>query len=309
MDYPRASKLSLENAETKYLLAKKEYKEAKKGYEEWAHKPLTHPKRVLALQKLVAAKQKMDLEFATWNWLQLSPSESEFTEADTKLTEAKAALELAQTNYDALKTGIDVTKLTRAQVDLDKAKSDLALAEAKLDALELTAPFDGVILEVGVNVGQSISEGDTLMKITDPKALEVVTSVIEEDYALVKVGQPVELYFDAVPGVKVTGRVDRIIPKRAGGDRPLYKVYVVVDEVPDGVVDGMTADANIILDQRSDVLRLPRALVQAKSDNTAQVKVWVGDHEETRSVTVGLRGDVFIEILDGLKLGDQVVGQ
>ena len=178
-----------------------------------------------------------------------------------------------------------------------------------MSALTLTAPFDGIILEVNASEGETVSQGTNLIKIADPLALEVVTSVIEEDYPLLKVGQPVKLYFDAAPDEIATGRVDRIIPKRVSNDRPLYQIYISIDKVPDAVVDGMTADAAIILAQKNNVLRLPRALVQANSDGTATVSIWMKDHTEERDITVGLRGDPFIEILSGLEEGEQVVGQ
>ena len=222
---------------------------------------------------------------------------------------AEAKLALAGTTYAKLEDGVDPAELIRAEADIEKARLDLKLAEARLDAPIVTAPFDGVILTVSIRSGQTVNEGTQMLQMSDPKALEVITSVIEEDYPLIQVGQSADLYFDATPGEEVTGRVDRIIPKRSSSERPLFTVYVTVEKVPDGVVEGMTADAAIILDQRVDVLRLPRALVQARSDNTAQVKLWMGNHKETRQVTIGLRGDVFIEILEGLEVGDQVVGQ
>jgi multidrug efflux pump subunit AcrA (membrane-fusion protein) len=56
-------------------------------------------------------------------------------------------------------------------------------------------------------------------------------------------------------------------------------------------------------------LRLPRALVKTRSDGTAQVEVWLGDRAELRTIKVGLRGDVFVEILEGLREGEAVVGE
>jgi HlyD family secretion protein len=71
----------------------------------------------------------------------------------------------------------------------------------------------------------------------------------------------------------------------------------------------MTVDASIVIAKQSNVLRLPRALVRARSDGTAQVRVWVGDHTEDRTVKVGLRGDQYVEIVDGLSEGEQVVSR
>ena len=70
-----------------------------------------------------------------------------------------------------------------------------------------------------------------------------------------------------------------------------------------------TAIDVIVVDSRRDVLRLPRALVRARSDGTATVQVWTGSRIEERQVQTGLRGDVYIEILDGLNEGDLVVGK
>ena len=127
---------------------------------------------------------------------------------------------------------------------------------------------------------------------------------------LVQVGQTVELFFDAQPEALVNGRVCRIVPQRQpGSDRPLYPVYIAPDELPEGLALGMTVDASIITASRSDVLRLPRTLARARSDGTAQVKVWADGQIETRTVKVGLRGDVYVEILDGLQNGELVVGQ
>jgi multidrug resistance efflux pump len=55
--------------------------------------------------------------------------------------------------------------------------------------------------------------------------------VIEEDLPLLQIGQPVEVFFDAVPEAAVHGRVARIVPQRLSGeDRPLYPVYITLDE-------------------------------------------------------------------------------
>jgi multidrug efflux pump subunit AcrA (membrane-fusion protein) len=57
------------------------------------------------------------------------------------------------------------------------------------------------------------------------------------------------------------------------------------------------------------VLRLPRELVRVRSDGTAQIKVWNGQQIEQRMITVGLRGDSFVEVLAGLREGERVVSE
>ena len=105
----------------------------------------------------------------------------------------------------------------------------------------------------------------------------------------------------------VTGKVERIIPKRIEGDRPLYNFYISLNEVPDGLADGMTSDTAITIAKSAGVLCLPRAVVRASGADTTTVKVWDGTQETTKQIKIGLRGDTNVEIVSGLSEGEQVV--
>jgi RND family efflux transporter MFP subunit len=185
----------------------------------------------------------------------------------------------------------------------------VAKAQADLEAATLAAPFDGTVLEVRAGPGEMLAAGTGLVRLADGSHLEVEATVIEEDLPLVQRGQKVELFFDAQPEAQVPGSVARIVPQRLPGDRPLYPVYITSADLPQGLMAGMTADASIVVDSRQDVLRLPRALVRAHSDGTATVQVWTGSVVEARAVRVGLRGDVYVEILYGIAEGEEVVAQ
>ena len=211
----------------------------------------------------------------------------------------EAGVEKARLALQALQAGIDPA-LARA----------VKIAEEDLKAATLMAPFDGVILEVQAKHGETVIDRAGVIFMADATALEVSTKVIEEDLPLVQVGQPVEIFFDAVPEAGVRGRVARIVPQRISGeDRPLYPVYISLDELPQNIISGMTADASIIIAEKSNVLRLPRALVQANSEGIGVVEVWANQQLERREVQVGLRGDVYVEIVAGLSEGDEVVGE
>jgi hypothetical protein len=101
--------------------------------------------------------------------------------------------------------------------------------------------------------------------------------------------------------------VDRIIPQRIEGDRPLYNIYITLNEIPDGLADGMTADTAITIASREGVLCLPRAVVRASSGDTTVVNVWDGMQELDKEIEIGLRGDTYVEIVSGLTEGEQVV--
>jgi multidrug efflux pump subunit AcrA (membrane-fusion protein) len=175
---------------------------------------------------------------------------------------------------------------------------------------EVRAPFTGVIAEVFARAGETLPPGQGLALLVDPQALEVRATVIEEDLPLVKVGQPAELYFDALPDMVRTGRVTRIVPVRVPReDRPLYYVFLSIEGGAPGLASGMTADAAIIVAEARDALRLPRGLLRGGSGDTASARVWVDGEIQDRQVQTGLRGSGYIEILSGLSEGEQVIGE
>jgi RND family efflux transporter MFP subunit len=222
-----------------------------------------------------------------------------------ELSKAKAEAELAQ-----LMAGPSEVDLQQAKMAVLTAQAAVEKAQADLRAANLTAPFGGSVLEVRAAPGELVCPSDGLIVLIDPNILEVESTVIEEDLPLVQVGQRAELFFDAQPDALVSGHVSRIVLQRnPASDRPLYPVYFELDDLPEGLAPGMTVDASVIIAQRTDVLRLPRTVAHAGPDGAAQIKVWAGGQIEMRTVKIGLRGDVHVEILEGLLEGDEVAAQ
>jgi multidrug efflux pump subunit AcrA (membrane-fusion protein) len=270
LEYPRATDDFIRDLRKRISNAKQVVNELESNYRK-AEEPLM---RSQILASLTAAKAELKNLESNMNWYNSKPSESDITNADSELA-------LAQAKYDA--------------------------AKAILESLEIKAPFDGVVFAVNAQVGETYPAETTLFTIGDPQALEVVANVTEEDYPLLSTGQEVEIYFDARPDITIQGTVERIIPKRIEGDRPLYNIYITLNDVPDGLADGMTADTAITIAQSAGVLCLPRAVVRASSGDTTIVKVWDGIQEIETQIQIGLRGDTYVEVISGLSEGDQVV--
>ena len=272
LDYPRATDDFIKDLRKQLKAAKQavsELNDASRGAED----PML---RSQLLANLATAKENQRSLESKLNWYTSNPTESDIIAADSELA-------LAQAKYDA--------------------------AQAVLESLQIKSPITGIVFEAEAEAGQTYQAETGLFQIGDPKALEVVANVTEEDYPLISVGQGVEVYFDARPEVTVQGKIDRIIPKRIEGDRPRYNIYITLDEVPDGLADGMTSDAAITIAERTGVLCLPRSVVRASGVDQVSLKVWTNQTTETRDVTIGLRGDSDIEILSGLREGEQVIIQ
>jgi len=227
---------------------------------------------------------------------------------DSNLQAALAQLTRARSDLDALTLPSSSTVL-EGKAHMEQARLDLEDARRQLASATLVAPFDGVILAVNVNQGEAVAAHTVLIVLTDPRAVEVAATVVEEDMSSIKLDENVNLFFDANSNVSTTGHVARIVPVRTTGDRLLYPIYISIDQLPRGLISGMTVDASVVVDTRSDVLRLPRELVRVRSDGTALVKVWDGTQIEQRTIKTGLRGDSFVEVIDGLREGDRVVAE
>jgi len=270
LDYPRATAEYLKKLDKEIRVAKETVALMSELYRNADSAEL----RAQALTSLIAAQDNRDELIARYNWYTGKASQADKDSAETKLT-------LVQAQFEA--------------------------AKAALNSLEIKAPFDGVVLEVSAAIGQTFNADENLFKVTDPKALEVEANVTEEDYPLLSTGMEAELYFDARADVTVKGKVGRIVPKRITGSSPLYNIYISLDEVPAGLADGMTADTAVTVAKRAGVLCLPRAVVRAPGGSKTTLKIWTGSQTENREVVIGLRGDAFVEIISGLKKGDQVV--
>src|SRR5439155_18235461 len=99
-----------------------------------------------------------------------------------------------------------------------QAQADVATAQHNLDQATLKAPFEGVVSAVGIQVGSSSNSSSTTsttsaaMTLVDRSKLHIEVNPSEADAAKVQVGQPVVLTFDALPAVKLTGKVATIAP-------------------------------------------------------------------------------------------------
>jgi len=270
LDYPRATNDFIKDLRRQL----KATKQSVSQLEDAAKQAEDPALRSQLLANVTTAKANQKSLESKLSWYTSNPTENEIVSADSELA-------LAQAKYDA--------------------------AKAVLESLEIKASFDGIVFEVSAESGQTYPAEATLFTIGDPKALEVVANITEEDYPIVSVGQHAEVYFDARPEVTVKGKVERIIPKRIEGDSPLYNIYISLDEIPDGLADGMTVDTNVTIASRLGVLCLPRGLVHASGNDKAVLQVWDGSATESREVKVGLRGDSNVEIISGLTEGEQVL--
>ncbi len=259
--------------------------------------------------------------------------------AKAQLEKDKANLDYAQITYDrnvrlaqtsavskdALDNARSALDQARAQIGVDEAtiaqrQAQLATAEVNLGYTNIVSPVDGTVVSRNVTVGQTVAasfQTPTLFLIaTDLTKMQVDTNVSESDIGGIKENNPANFTVDAFPKRTFAGTVSQVRQSPQTLQNVVtYDVVVSVDNSDLALKPGMTAATRIVIDQRSDTLRVPsQALRYSWSGSRDKLvdrpQVWVlRDSKPTAvSVTTGLDDDTFAEIVKGeLQPGDRVI--
>jgi HlyD family secretion protein len=136
--------------------------------------------------------------------------------------------------------------LDMANFGVQQAQAVMEGAQARLTQGTLTAPFDGTVTSVGVIPGEFVKANQRVVTLATLDDLQLeTTDLSERDIPDVQVGDPVNIFIEAL-NKNISGKVIRISPRAdvVGGD-VIYKVTIVPDTQPDGLLWGMTADVEI----------------------------------------------------------------
>lgn len=202
----------------------------------------------------------------------------------------------------------------------DTARADVATVEAQLAATEtdrqrlvLVAPFAGTVASISGELGEiSIPSPPGVptppaIDLIDDSCLYVKAPMDEIDAPKIRPGLPVRITLEAMSGTVFEGKVKRVAPYITAVEKQARTVEVDVDFVrPDearGMLVGYSADVEIVLDSRAEVLRIPTAALR----EGGRVLVVDGDTLVERSLETGVANWEFTEVLSGLVEGERVV--
>ena len=150
----------------------------------------------------------------------------------------------ARHQYELSTEGVNADQLALAQAKLENAEAQVAAAQANLSSYVLTAPFDGVVADVAIRVGEQVKPDSRAVSVADPSAWMVETTDITElEVVEIVEGQNVTFTADALPDVIMEGTVSEISQAAytQGGD-VIYTVRIAVNEVDPRVRWGMTVE-------------------------------------------------------------------
>jgi len=200
------------------------------------------------------------------------------------------------------------SRSTKAQLNaaasrLDQLRALATLRRQQVDELKVRAGTGGVLQQVLVTEGQQVTPGFNMARVADPASLKAVLRVAETQISGVRIGQPVIV--DTRNGL-IQGTVSRIDPAAREGTFEIDAS--LVGPLPPSARPDLSVDGTIELERLKDVLKVGRpAFGQAQQTIGMFVLSPDGSEAERRSVKLGRNSVSQIEILEGLKEGDQVI--
>ena len=217
----------------------KDLEDAQDEFEKYKDLDKENSKRKTAEDDLRAAQKDYDDAVAELENIQ---RESDGTRA--ALDSALAAEAEAKYQYELSTDGANADQLALANARLENAKAQIAAAEANLANFVLTAPFDGVVVDVAVSMGEQVGVESRAVSLVDTSSWAIETTDITElEVVDLSVGQTVRFTADALPDVEMSGVVTAISQSSytQSGD-VIYTVYIKVDEADPRVKWGMTVE-------------------------------------------------------------------
>ncbi len=230
---------------------------------------------------------------------------------------------------DKVSAGQLIAVLESDSLTSSKATNELSLRDSQLslksgqkalDDYNITSPISGTVITKNVEVGDKIDNSNAstiLMVVADMSKMKFTITVDELDIGDISIGQSVDIDADALPGESFKGKVSSIASEGtvSGQGVTTFEVEIVIDE-PGNLRPGMNVNANIVISEIKDVLRIPEEALQMAKNGKATVylkgnknikKAKFPDDFEIREIEYGVSNGSFVEVVSGLKEGEAIV--
>lgn len=257
--------------------------------------------------------------------------EAKRDQAQYKVTNTKSKYDRTSYLYSI---GADTQEeLEDAQMNYDTAVSELSEAQSDMDEMTILAPISGIVVGEPKTVGTMAVQGSdnptVIMRIADLSKKQIQAKVDETDIGNVQVGQEATFTVDTYPDKTFKARVSKISQtdtsnswdttnsssssSSSNSSASVIYYYVTLDVEDDGddgdaqLLPAMTARVEINTADKDNALVVPLTVLKTNSNGSYVVVKNPDGTTEERSVTTGIYSDEYVEILDGLSEGDEVV--
>jgi len=258
--------------------------------------------------KLQVRRVAASLEAAMAN---VAEAEAGFERAEKDYKRAKNLIKekvIPQSRFDDAEAAFKAAKegLSAAKSQHSQAKAALDTAKQHLDDTQIKSLISGVVVERNVEIGQTISPGLQVFLILDQTKLKADVDLPGIDFGRVEMGLPARIKIDAFPEESFMGKVKVINPMMDRTTRT-FRVRIELPNSLGKLVDGMFARVKLKTGKKRALAVLRDALQRLPGSGTYYVFLIVKGKAVKRVVAIGIAGDKYAEVLEGLNTGDIVV--
>jgi HlyD family secretion protein len=230
-------------------------------------------------------------------------SQSEVDAAQDRLNKANADISVLQhrTGQQAVQT-----RDASAQASIENARVAITAARQLIADSNITSPFDGTVYLLPAKRGNYVNAGDLLLDVADLSRMQVRAFVDEPEIGHLKIGQPVKIIWDALPGKSWQGQVlttpSTVVSR---GNRNVGELLTTVANDDRTLLPNTNVGVTIVTYSRDGALVLPREAVH-EEDGKNCIYVIKNMHLQRRLVQLGVSNLTHVEILSGLSDGESV---
>jgi HlyD family secretion protein len=262
----------------------------------------------------------------------LNAAESRVTQANLNLTQARRVFDrtkelyeskvVVREEYENVETQLKLAQeeLRNAQDNLEIVRDGIAKRSSEASNTQIRSTISGMILDVPVKVGNSVIQantfnaGTTIATVADMNDMIFRGNIDETEVGRIREGMPLDITIGALQEQHFKAVLEYISPKSTENNGAILFEIKAAVSVPEDVFvrAGYSANAQIILDSRYDVLVIPESAVVFKEDKTFVnvFKGMDGDEQlfEEKEVVLGLSDGISVEIKEGLNTEEQIRG-
>lgn len=239
--------------------------------------------------------------------LEIGDLEHQLKLANFSLQEATIRLERTE-ELAKIEGRKDSPDLEIQRLALQRVQAEVDYIQERIDSSTIRAPYNGIITRTYTQAGLSVKEYDRIATISDPSQLEIQMELYSEDeFRRIAPGQPVKI--EMAKGNWVEGQVAQIpsyTERNATGPERDRRIRIKLNNLGVQVKMNDMMTAIIMVQEKNNAIKIPKSALREFMGRT-YVRVMEGDSRKEIDVEIGIRGTTEIEILKGLKVGQEVI--
>jgi len=269
------------------------------------------------LEEITQSEQLVRQTKASWetsldNYMRLKNLKERDFISQQRLDEAMLQVTLSEAEYRSAKDKLTLLRKGARQEDRDallaqirQAEAALRLARIHLKNTTIRAPISGIISKRFLDQGSFVSTSSPIVRIVSMDMIKVLVQVVESELAQLKVGAKAEIYVDAYRKQVFQGDVSCISPTVDPESR-MADIEIQVGNKDHRLKPGMFARVNLVVQRRNGVLLISKDSLIREHGHTG-VFVHENGRALLREVSLGLEGENYVEVVRGLREGEEVV--